>query len=159
MSQLPVLITDMALILIIAGVTTLICKKLKQPVIIGYVLAGFLLSPVVGFFPMAVGDTEEIEILAEIGVIFLMFGLGLEFNLHKMAQVGVSGTLAAAIQIVGMVLLGYVVGLAMGWSATDSLFLGGMLSMSSTIITSRPSMDSSRSFRIRTVPVDSVCPP
>ena len=135
MSQLPVLITDMALILIIAGVTTLICKKLKQPVIIGYVLAGFLLSPVVGFFPMAVGDTEEIEILAEIGVIFLMFGLGLEFNLHKMAQVGVSGTLAAAIQIVGMVLLGYVVGLAMGWSATDSLFLGGMLSMSSTIIT------------------------
>ena len=79
------LITDLALILIIAGITTLICKKLKQPVIIGYVLAGFLLSPVAEFFPMVVGNAEEIETLAEIGVIFLMFSLGLEFNLHKMA--------------------------------------------------------------------------
>ena len=129
------LITDLALILIIAGITTLICKKLKQPVIIGYVLAGFLLSPVAEFFPMVVGNAEEIETLAEIGVIFLMFSLGLEFNLHKMAQVGVSGTLSAAVQIVGMVLLGYLAGMLMGWSATDSLFLGGMLSMSSTIIT------------------------
>ena len=129
------LITDLALILIIAGITTLICKKLKQPVIIGYVLAGFLLSPVAEFFPMVVGNAEEIETLAEIGVIFLMFSLGLEFNLHKMAQVGVSGTLSAAVQIVGMVLLGYLVGMLLGWSATDSLFLGGMLSMSSTIIT------------------------
>lgn len=129
------LITDLALILIIAGLTTLICKKLKQPVIIGYVLAGFLLSPVAEFFPMVVGDMEEIETLAEIGVIFLMFSLGLEFNLHKMAQVGVSGTLSASVQIIGMVLLGYLVGMVLGWSATDSLFLGGMLSMSSTIIT------------------------
>lgn len=135
LSQLATLIVDLALILIIAGITTLICKKLKQPVIIGYVLAGFLLSPVADFFPMVVGNAEEIEILAEIGVIFLMFSLGLEFNLHKMAQVGVSGTLGAAIQIVGMVLLGYLVGMLLGWSATDSLFLGGMLSMSSTIIT------------------------
>lgn len=135
MSHLVILITDLAFILMIAGITTLICKKLKQPVIIGYVLAGFLLSPVAEFFPMVVGDMEEIETLAEIGVIFLMFSLGLEFNLHKMARVGVSGTLSAAVQIVGMVLLGYLVGIFLGWSATDSLFLGGMLSMSSTIIT------------------------
>lgn len=135
MTHIPVLVTDMALILIIAGITTLICKKLKQPVIIGYVLAGFLLSPVTDFFPFFVGDTGEIETLAEIGVIFLMFSLGLEFNLQKMVQVGVSGTLSATIQIVGMVLLGYLFGMLLGWSATDSLFLGGMLSMSSTIIT------------------------
>ncbi|MBQ2763520.1 MAG: cation:proton antiporter [Firmicutes bacterium] len=133
--ELAKLIVDLAWILIIAGVTTLICKKLKQPVIIGYVLAGFLLSPVTEFFPMFVGSTEEIEVLADIGVIFLMFTLGLEFNLHKMMQVGVSGTLSAAIQIIGMVFVGYLVGMLLGWSATDSLFLGGMLSMSSTIIT------------------------
>lgn len=133
--ELEKLIIDLAWILIIAGFTTLICKKLKQPVIIGYVLAGFLLSPVTEFFPMFVGSTEEIEVLADIGVIFLMFSLGLEFNLQKMVQVGVSGTLSAAVQIVGMVFLGYFVGMLLGWSATDSLFLGGMLSMSSTIIT------------------------
>lgn len=133
--ELEKLIVDLAWILIIAGVTTLICKKLKQPVIIGYVLAGFLLSPVTQFFPMFVGSTEEIEVLADIGVIFLMFALGLEFNLHKMIQVGVSGTLSAAVQILGMVFVGYLVGMLLGWSATDSLFLGGMLSMSSTIIT------------------------
>ena len=135
MAHLATLITDLAWILIIAGITTLICKKLKQPVIIGYVLAGFLLSPLAGFFPVFVEDAEEISILAEIGVIFLMFSLGLEFNLHKMVEVGVSGTLSAAIQIVGMVFFGYLVGMLLGWSATDSLFLGGMLSMSSTIIT------------------------
>ncbi|MBQ6811029.1 MAG: cation:proton antiporter, partial [Firmicutes bacterium] len=133
--ELEILIVDLAWILIIAGITTLICKKLKQPVIIGYVLAGFLLSPVTDFFPMFVGSMEEIKVLADIGVIFLMFGLGLEFNLHKMVQVGVSGTLSAAVQILGMVLLGYLTGMLLGWSATDSLFLGGMLSMSSTIIT------------------------
>lgn len=135
MEHMATLIVDFAWILIIAGITTLICKKLKQPVIIGYVLAGFLLSPVTDFFPMFVTETGEIETLAEIGVIFLMFSLGLEFNLHKMVQVGVSGTLSATVQIVGMVLLGYLVGMLLGWSATDSLFLGGMLSMSSTIIT------------------------
>lgn len=128
------MITDLALILLFAGITTLICKKLKQPVIIGYILAGFLLSPMVGFFPN-MGNTEEISVLAEIGVIFLMFSLGLEFNLHKMAKVGVSGTLSAIIHIIGMGLLGYLIGLLLGWSHTDSLFLGGMLSMSSTIIT------------------------
>ncbi|MBQ1252190.1 MAG: cation:proton antiporter [Firmicutes bacterium] len=133
--ELAKLIVDLSWILIIAGITTLICKKLKQPVIIGYVLAGFLLSPVTDFFPMFVGSLEEIEVLADIGVIFLMFALGLEFNLHKMVQVGVSGTLSAAVQILGMVFLGYLTGMLLGWSATDSLFLGGMLSMSSTIIT------------------------
>ncbi len=135
MSHLSTLITDMAVILILAGITTLICKKLKQPVIIGYVLAGFLASPITSFFPIFVDDAEAIETLAEIGVIFLMFSLGLEFNFHKMAQVGASGTVSATIQILGMVLLGYLIGILLGWSTTDSLFLGGMLSMSSTIIT------------------------
>lgn len=112
----------------------MICKKLKQPVIIGYILAGFLLSPVVSVFPN-MSDMKDINVLAEIGVIFLMFSLGLEFNLHKMAKVGVSGTLSAVIHIIGMGFLGYLIGLLLGWSPTDSLFLGGMLSMSSTIIT------------------------
>ena len=135
MESLPVLVTDMALILIVAGVMTLICKLLKQPLIIGYVVAGFLLSPLAGFFPIDVVNTGEIETLAEIGVIFLMFGLGLEFNIAKMKEVGISGIVSATVQIVGMVAVGYLIGTLMGWTAMDSLFLGGMLSMSSTIIT------------------------
>jgi len=134
MAHLPALVTDLALILIVAGITTLLMKKLRQPVIIGYILAGFLLGPVVKFVPN-LGDPENINTLAEIGVIFMMFALGLEFSLHKMASVGVTAVVSALIQVAGMALIGYLISLLLGWGSLTGLFLGAMLGMSSTIIT------------------------
>ncbi len=133
MGELATLISDLALLLVVAAITTLLCKKLRQPVVIGYILAGFLIGPVVSFLP-TVGDMENIDLWAEIGVIFLMFSLGLDFSLHKLATVGGTGVISALVQIGGMMLLGYLVGQLLGWSAMDSIFLGGMLSMSSTMI-------------------------
>ncbi len=134
MGHLATLISDLALLLVVAGVTTLLCKKINQPMVIGYILAGFLIGPVVSFVP-TIGDMENINLWAEIGVIFLMFSLGLEFSLHKLVTVGSTGIISALLQIGGMMVLGYGVGIAMGWGPMDSLFLGGMLSMSSTMIT------------------------
>lgn len=134
MGHLATLVSDLALLLVVAGVTTLFCKKMNQPLVIGYILAGFLIGPVVSFVP-TVGDLNNINLWAEIGVIFLMFSLGLEFSLHKLATVGNTGVISASIQIGGMMVLGYGVGIAMGWSVMNSIFLGGMLSMSSTMIT------------------------
>ena len=134
MGHLATLISDLALLLVVAGVTTLLCKKINQPLVIGYILAGFLIGPVVSFIP-TIGDAENINLWAEIGVIFLMFSLGLEFSLHKLVTVGTTGIVSALLQIGGMMVLGYGAGIAMGWSVMDSIFLGGMLSMSSTMIT------------------------
>ena len=134
MGSLATIISDLALLLVVAGITTLLCKKINQPLVIGYILAGFLIGPVVSFIP-TVGDMENIHLWAEIGVIFLMFSLGLEFSLHKLVTVGTTGVISAIVQVAGMMILGYFAGLAMGWSTMDSIFLGGMLSMSSTMIT------------------------
>jgi len=134
LGHLATLITDLALLLVVAGITTLLCKKINQPTVIGYILAGFLIGPVVSFIP-TIGDSENITLWAEIGVIFLMFSLGLEFSLHKLVTVGTTGIISALLQIGGMMILGYAAGIAMGWSTMDSVFLGGMLSMSSTMIT------------------------
>lgn len=134
MGHLATLISDLALLLVVAGITTLFCKKINQPMVIGYILAGFLIGPVVSFIP-TIGDSANITLWAEIGVIFLMFSLGLEFSLHKLVTVGATGIISALVQIIGMLILGIILGLAMGWSTMDSIFLGGMLSMSSTMIT------------------------
>ena len=134
MGHLATLISDLALLLVVAGITTLFCKKINQPTVIGYILAGFLIGPVVSFIP-TIGDSANITLWAEIGVIFLMFSLGLEFSLHKLVTVGNTGVISALVQIIGMLLIGVMLGLAMGWSTMDSIFLGGMLSMSSTMIT------------------------
>lgn len=134
MGHLATLISDLALLLVVAGITTLLCKKINQPLVIGYILAGFLIGPVVSFVP-TIGDMNNINLWAEIGVIFLMFSLGLEFNLHKLAEVGSTAVIAALVQIGGMMAIGYGIGIAMGWSTMNSIFLGGMLSMSSTMIT------------------------
>lgn len=133
MNHLPILITDLALLLVVAGITTLLCKKFNQPSVIGYILAGFLIGPVVDFIP-TVGDEATIKIWAEIGVIFLMFTIGLEFSLHKLAELGFGCIVAAAVQISGMIVIGFGVGQFLGWSTMDSIFLGGMLSVSSTMI-------------------------
>ena len=133
MSHLPTLIVDLALILVSAGVMTLVFKKLKQPLVLGYIVAGFIASPHVVFTP-SVMDTANIQTWADIGVVFLLFALGLEFSFKKLMKVGGPATIAALTIIFGMVLLGFTVGVAMGWKRMDCIFLGGMLAMSSTSI-------------------------
>ena len=133
MGHLPHFITDLALILITAGVVTIIFKWLKQPVVLGYIVAGFLAGPKFVFFP-SVGDAVNINTWSEIGVIFLLFALGLEFSFRKLMSVGGSVLIAATINMGSMIIIGYLIGGFMGWSLMDSIFLGGMLSMSSTTI-------------------------
>lgn len=130
--HLPELISDLAIMLLTAGVVTVIFKKIKQPLVLGYIVAGFLIGPLPLFFTVA--DSASISTWSEIGVIVLMFGLGLEFNLHKLAQVGGTAIITALTEVGGMLLIGFGVGQLLGWGIMDSVFLGGMLSMSSTTI-------------------------
>ena len=133
MGHLPSLIADLALILIAAAFTTLLFKKIKQPLVLGYIIAGVLVGPYLSLTPTVV-DTANIKILAEMGVIFLLFSLGLEFSFKKLVRVGGSASITALVEISFMVLSGYYLGKWMGWSVMDSLFLGGMLAASSTTI-------------------------
>ena len=133
MEHLPGLIKDLALILIAAAIVTLVFRRLKQPLILGYILAGFIVGPGMSLTPTVV-DPDNIEILAHIGVIFLLFSLGLEFSFKKLLRVGGSASITAFIKIIIIAIAGYYVGRWMGWSFMDSIFLGGMLAGSSTII-------------------------
>jgi len=133
MAHLPNLIIDLALILIAAAFVTLLFKKIKQPLVLGYIIAGFLVGPYFKWFP-TVQETENIEIWAEIGVIFLLFGLGLEFSFKKLMRVGGAASITAFVEIIFITCTGYLAGKWMGWSTMDSLFLGGMLASSSTTI-------------------------
>ena len=133
MSHLATLINDLALILICAGIMTLLFKKLKQPLVLGYVVAGFLASPHMPYTP-SVMDTANIQTWADIGVIFLLFALGLEFSFKKIVKVGGAAIIAACTIIFCMILLGITVGTGFGWQRMDSIFLGGMIAMSSTTI-------------------------
>jgi len=131
--HIPALISDLALMLIVAGLTTLLFVRIKQPLVLGYILAGFLTGPFFNLFP-AVHDTVNINTWSELGIIFLMFSLGLEFNLHKLASVGGTAIITALTEVGGMLGLGFVLGNLMGWGLMDSVFLGGVLAMSSTTI-------------------------
>jgi len=133
MSHLPDLVTDLALILISAGIITLIFKWLRQPLVLGYIVAGILAGPYIDIFPTVV-DTNSINTWAEIGVIFLLFALGLEFSFKKLINVGATATITAVTEVLAMLVIGYVTGILLGWSPMNSIFLGGMLSMSSTTI-------------------------
>ncbi|SDM00874.1 monovalent cation:H+ antiporter-2, CPA2 family [Catalinimonas alkaloidigena] len=133
MAHVPPLILDLALILGVAGITTLIFKKLNQPLVLGYLLAGLLVGPNFPLFPTIL-ETESIRTWADIGVIFLLFGLGLEFSFKKLVQVGGAASLTGLLEIGAMLLLGYSTGTWLGWSAMDSLFLGGIMAISSTTI-------------------------
>ena len=124
MSHLATLINDLALILICAGIMTLLFKKLKQPLVLGYVVAGFLASPHMPYTP-SVMDTANIQTWADIGVIFLLFALGLEFSFKKIVKVGGAAIIAACTIIFCMILLGITVGTGFGWQRMDSIFLGG----------------------------------
>lgn len=133
MEHLSPLIIDLAFILILAATTTVIFKLLKQPVVLGYLVAGFLAGSHVDWFP-GVHQSVDIENWAEIGIVFLLFGLGLEFSFKKLMNVGKTALTSALIILGGMMLCGFLTGKAMDWGNTDSLFLGVMLSMSSTTI-------------------------
>lgn len=133
MSNIPVLISDLAVILIAAGIVTLLFKWLKQPVVLGYIVAGLLAGPAVKGLP-TVADPANIRIWADIGVIFLLFAMGLEFSFKKLMHVGGTAGIAALTIVIGMMTAGYSTGMLLGWSQMNSLFLGGMLSMSSTAI-------------------------
>lgn len=132
MSHLDPLISDLALILAVAGITTLLFKRLKQPVVLGYVVAGFLCSG--NFLLKGVSDMANVDLWAQIGIIFLLFSLGLEFSFKKLVNVGGPALLTALVIITGMMCTGFMAGKLLGWTSTDSVFLGGMLSMSSTTI-------------------------
>lgn len=127
------MIHDLALILGTAGLVTLLFKRLNQPIVLGYLVAGFLVGPKISIFPTVIG-VASINLWAEIGVIFLLFALGLEFSFKKLLRVGGSAGFTALFEVSLMILFGYTAGRLMGWSTMDSLFLGGILSISSTSI-------------------------
>lgn len=127
------MIRDLALILIAGAAVTLIFRKIKQPLVLGYIIAGFLVGPNFKSIPSVV-DNTNIETLAEIGVIFLLFGLGLEFSFKKLLRVGGAASVTAFVEIIFITVAGFFVGQWMGWTTMDSLFLGGMLASSSTTI-------------------------
>jgi CPA2 family monovalent cation:H+ antiporter-2 len=131
--HLAPLIIDLAIILGVAGIMTLIFQKIKQPVVLGYILAGVIVGPYTPPFQL-VKDVPSIQTWAELGVIFLMFTLGLEFSFRKLLSVGVTAGLAAGLEVVFFLVAGYGVGQWFGWSQMDSVFLGAMLSISSTTI-------------------------
>lgn len=139
MSEVAPLISDLAIILIIAGIVTVIFKWLKQPVILGYIVAGIMAGPSVSLVP-TVSDPANIKIWADIGVIFLLFAMGLDFSFKKLINVGITAIVATVTIVCGMMFIGYMAGNAMGFSHMSSIFLGGMLSMSSTAIVFKASM-------------------
>jgi len=132
-THLPPMIVDLALILCAAAVSTLIFSKLRQPVVLGYLIAGFAVGPHFPLWPTVI-DQQGVSLWAEIGVIFLLFSLGLEFSFKKLAKVGKSAFISATFEILTMSGLGYLVGRALGWTTMDSIYLGAILSMSSTTI-------------------------
>ena len=131
--HLPALIVDLVVILIAAGLTTLLFKWLKQPLVLGYLLAGVLAGPAVKVLP-TVREVSSIDTWGEIGVIFLLFNLGLDFSVKKLMKVGGTATVGAATVLIGMMFVGYMVGSALGLDRMNCIFLGAMLSMSSTTI-------------------------
>ncbi len=133
MSELPELVKDLALILVVAGIVTLLFKRLRQPLVLGYIVAGFLVSPHMPYI-MSVVDRADVQTWADIGVIFLLFSLGLDFSFKKIVKMGAAPIIAVCTIIFSMSMLGMSVGQCFGWERMDCIFLGGMLAMSSTTI-------------------------
>lgn len=127
------MIQDLALILVVAGIVTLLFKKLKQPLVLGYIVAGFLVSPHMPYI-MSVVEKNNVQEWADIGVMFLLFSLGLDFSFKKIVKMGIAPIVAAITIVMCMMMLGYTVGMAFSWGHIDCVFLGGMLAMSSTTI-------------------------
>ena len=132
MSEEVNFVRDLAVILISAGIITIICRALKQPTILGYIIAGFIIGPQMGVFGISSMDT--VELWSQIGIIFLMFGLGLEFSFKKLLGAGTSALVTAGSKFLGVFVIGFLLGQAMSWSPMESIFLAGLLSMSSTMV-------------------------
>ena len=133
MAEIPFLVKDLALILMVAGIVTLLFKKLKQPLVLGYIVAGFLVSPHMPY-TMSVIDDNDIQTWADIGVIFTLFSLGLDFSFKKIVKMGASPIISTVVIVFCMMMLGISVGHGFDWNKMDCIFLGGMLAMSSTTI-------------------------
>lgn len=133
MQSIPQLVNDLALLLAVAAVATIVCRRFKQPLVLGYVVAGFLVSPAIGWIPNIV-ETADVSTWSQIGVIFLMFGLGLEFSITRLATAGRPAILTALIEMGLMMVAGFTCGTLLGWPLLTSLFLGGMIAISSTTI-------------------------
>ena len=133
MESLPAIFSDLALILVTAGVTTVIFKWLKQPLVLGYIIAGLLIGPYFPWFPV-INDHESVEVWSEIGMVFLLFAIGLEFSFKKLRKQAGTVGITALTELISMCIIGFLLGKVMGWSQMDSIFLGAMLSMSSTTI-------------------------
>jgi monovalent cation:H+ antiporter-2, CPA2 family len=127
------LLHDLAVVMLVAGITTILCHRFKQPVTLGYIVAGFIIGPYTPPFEL-VHDEETVRGLGDMGVVLLMFSMGMEFSLRKLSRVGLAALVAAVMEITLMMWLGYEVGRAFGWGTMDSVFLGAMLSISSTTI-------------------------
>src|SRR5688572_16922946 len=123
---------DLAIVMLVAGLVTVVFHRLRQPVVLGYILAGLIVGPHTPAIPLSVNNREGIEIMSELGMVLLMFGLGLHFSLRKLAAVGPTAALAAVLEILVMGGAGYGLGRLFGWSQMDSIFLGAILSISST---------------------------
>lgn len=126
-------IQDLAIIMLLAGIITVLCKRFKQPAVLGYILAGIIIGPHTPPFAY-IQNPNTISTLAELGVIFLLFSLGLEFDLQQLKKVGLTAFVAASLEIIIMMLIGYELGLLFGWSNINALFLGAILAISSTTI-------------------------
>ncbi|MBQ3710529.1 MAG: cation:proton antiporter [Bacteroidales bacterium] len=133
MESLPALFSDLALILVTAGVTTVVFKWMKQPVVLGYIIAGFLIGPNFEWFPV-IQDKTSVETWSEIGMVFMLFGIGLEFSFKKLKKVGGTVGITAITELVTMCVIGFLLGKVLGWSQMECIFLGAMLSISSTTI-------------------------
>jgi monovalent cation:H+ antiporter-2, CPA2 family len=133
MMHLTTFLQDLAFIMIVAGIVTIIFRRLKQPVVLGYIIAGIILGPNTPPFSF-IQDGTTVKTLAEVGIIFLMFSLGLEFSIRKLLRIGIAALVAALAEIISMILIGYEIGQFFGWKSIDSLFLGAMLAISSTTI-------------------------
>lgn len=131
--HIPTLIQDLAMILVVAGFVSLLFKRLKQPLVLGYIVAGFIAGPHFEYTP-SVQDVHSIEVWAQIGVIVLLFTLGLEFSFKKIVKMGGAPVIAALTIIFCMIFLGSAVGHLFGWGKMNCIYLGGMLAMSSTTI-------------------------
>ena len=133
MESLPAIFSDLALILVTAGITTVVFKWLKQPLVLGYIIAGVLIGPYFPWFPV-VTDHASVETWSEIGMVFLLFAIGLEFSFKKLKKQAGTVGITALTELVAMGIIGFLLGKVLGWSRMDSIFLGAMLSMSSTTI-------------------------
>ena len=133
MSEIPVLVKDLGLILIVASLVTLVFKRLKQPLVLGYIVAGFLVSPHMPY-TMSVVDQTDVKTWADIGVMFTLFSLGLDFSFKKILRMGAAPVIATITIVFCMMTIGMLVGHLFGWSKMNCIFLGGMLAMSSTTI-------------------------